>query len=271
MSRILNPEDFDSLQEYIINLFSDPQENSCVTKAQQQKELQSISSTTGSQRFLFVVDMPGFEITYKDGIERWLGYPEKDFTLKKYWKLVHPGMQKLSHAVFLQMANLLCTGQFKLDFMVQRYSSLTALKHYNGEYLLTKRTASVFQYDKRNRLTGYLNEFTIIGKYRGEPLAPVFFNDNGMPEAERGAIVMKQVMEHFLGMKIFSVNELQTARALAYNPGATQKSIAAMVKKSPNTIDTFTKRFLQKARQYFHIEFASATEAADYLKQNGLL
>jgi hypothetical protein len=44
-----------------------------------------------------------------------------------------------------------------------------------------------------------------------------------------------------------------------------------MVKKSPNTIDTFTKRFLQKARQYFHIEFASATEAADYLKQNGLL
>jgi DNA-binding CsgD family transcriptional regulator len=84
-------------------------------------------------------------------------------------------------------------------------------------------------------------------------------------------VVMKQVIEYFLGMKIFSVSELQVARILAYNPDATQKSIAALQRKSPNTIDTYCKRFLQKARQFFHTEFATAVEAAAYLKKNGLL
>jgi DNA-binding CsgD family transcriptional regulator len=271
MKGYLNPEDFNALQDYVVNLFPAIPDSPVVSKKKQEQEITSISKTIGSQRFLFVVDMTTFDISYQEGVQRWLGYPEKDFTLKQYWKLVHPGMQKMSHAVFLQMADILCRGQFKLEFMVQRYSSLTALKHYNGSYLLLKRTASVFQYDKSNRLTEYLNEFTIIGKYNGEPLTPVFFNDNGKAEAERGAMVMRQVIEHFLGMKIFSVNELQVARILAYNEGITQKAIAAMLKKSPNTIDTYCKRFLRKARQFFHHEFAAVTDAAGYLKENGLL
>jgi DNA-binding CsgD family transcriptional regulator len=271
MKGYLNPEDFDALQEHVINLFPAVADQPCVSQKYQEKEISSISKTIGSQRFLFVVDMTTFEITYQEGIQRWLGYPENDFTLKQYWKLVHPGMQKMSHTVFLQMADILCRGQFKLEFMVQRYSSLTALKHYNGGYLLLKRTASVFQYDKANRLTEYLNEFTIIGKYNGEPLTPVFFNDNGKAEAERGAMVMRQVIEHFLGMKIFSVNELQVARMLAYNASITQKSIAEVLDRSPNTIDTYCKRFLRKARLFFHHEFISVTAAADYLKENGLL
>jgi DNA-binding CsgD family transcriptional regulator len=215
--------------------------------------------------------MLSFEITHCEGIQRWLGYPEKEFTLKQYWKLVHPGLQKMSHAVFVQMADILCRGQFKLEFMVQRYSSLTGIKHYDGNYLLLKRTASVFQYDKENRLTEYLNEFTVIGKYNGEPLSPVFFNDNGKPEADRGAQVMRQVIEHFLSMKIFSVNELQVARIIAYDRSMTQKTIAIELGLSPNTIDTYCKRFLRKARQFFHFDFATVTDAALYLKENGLL
>lgn len=271
MKNSLNPENFDALQEHIINLFTGTVDQPCVSKKEQENELASIGKTIGSQRFVFVVDMTTFEITYQEGIQRWLGYSEKEFSLKQYWRLVHPGMQKMSHAVFLQMADILCRGHFKLEFMVQRYSSLTALKHYNGEYVLLKRTAAVFQYDKANRLKEYLNEFTIIGKYNGEPLTPVFFNDNGKPEAERGAIVMRQVIEHFLGMKIFSVKELQVARMLAYDTGITQKSIAEALGRSPNTIDTYCKRFLRKARQFFHHEFISVSAAADYLKENGLL
>jgi DNA-binding CsgD family transcriptional regulator len=271
MDRNLDPSDFEKLKSYVINLLPEKINKHIVSSKLQRDELVSLERTIGSQRFFFVVDLVSFEITHQAGTERWLGYAEKDFTLKQYWKLVHPGLQKTAHTVFVQMIDILCKGKFSLEFMVQRYSSLTALKHYNGEYLLLKRTASVFQYDKDNRLTAYLNEFTIVGKYAGEPLSPVFFTDKGKPEDERGKIVMQQVLENFLGLKIFSVNEFHVARLLAYNTGITQKKIAAILNKSPNTIDTYCKRFLNKSRAYFHFEFSSVSEAAKYLQKNGLL
>lgn len=271
MDRNLNPADFDKLKNYVINLLPDKTNKHIVSPRLQKEELLSLERTIGGQRFFFIVDLTTFEIIHLAGIERWLGYPEKEFTLKQYWKLVHPGLQKTAHTVFVQMIDILCKGQFSLEFMVQRYSSLTALKHYNGEYLLLKRTASVFQYDDENRLTEYLNEFTIVGKYEGEPLSPFFFTDKGKLEEERGKIVMQQVLEKFLGLKIFSMNEFHVARLIAYNPGITQKKIAGILGKSPGTIDTYCKRFLNKARAYFHFEFPSVSEAAAYLKKDGLL
>lgn len=271
MERNVDPADFEKLKSYVMSLKADNVNSLAVSAKQQKNELDSLKRTIGSQRFFCVVDLSTFEITHQAGIKQWLGYSEKDFSLKQYWKLVHPGLQKTAHIVFVQMIDILCKGKFSLEFMVQRYSSLTALKHYNGEYLLLKRTASVFQYDKENRLTEYLNEFTIVGKYNGEPLSPVFFTDKGKPEEERGKIVMQQVLENFLGMKVFSVNEFHVARLLAYETEITQKKIAAILDKSPNTIDTYCKRFLNKARVYFHFEFSTAVEAAAYLKDNGLL
>jgi hypothetical protein len=271
MKHTPDPSDFDQLRKHVISLFPEQPDSPVVPAAQQEEEIHSISRTIGGERFYFVVDMTSFEISQSGGIQRWLGYYEKEFTLKKYWGLVHPGLQKAAHAVFLQMANILCTGKFDLAFMVQRYSSLTAIKHTKGHYLLLKRTASVFQYDTRNRLTAYLNEFTIIGQYNGEPLSPSFFTDKGEQETERGDIIMKKVLENFLGMKVFSVKELQVARMLVYQPGISQQQIADTLDVLPSTIVTYYRRFLQKAREYFHHDFSSALEAAIYLQKAGLL
>ncbi len=266
-----DPSDFNKLRDYVISLYPDQPAPVCVPERLQREELSSLKRTIGSERFFFVVDMESFEITHVEGVQQWLNYYEKEFTLKKYWGLVHPGLQKLTHTVFVQMAEILCDGRFKLEFMVQRYSSMTAIRHSKGHYLLLKRTASVFQYDSENRLREYLNEFTIIGRYNGEPLAPSFFTNKGEPEKERGAIVMQQVIDSFLGLKIFSPNELQVARAIVYQPGCTQKDIALMFNKSPNTIDTYSKRFLRKAREYFHYDFLTVNDASSYLHKNGLL
>lgn len=269
--KILNPENFDELRNYVIGLFPEKLAPMSVVGDIQNQELEALSRTIGSKRFYFVVDMRTFEITKVEGVQRWLGYSDKEFSLKQYWKLVHPGLQKSVHSVFVQMAEILCSGRFKLEFMVQRYGSYIAIKHYNGDYLLLKRIASVFQYDKENRLTEYLNEFTILDIYNGEPHTPDFFTNKGEQELERGKIVMQQVLENFLGMKIFSFNELQVARILVYQPGITQKEIAAVLNKSPYTIDTYCKRFLEKARDYFHSDFPTVVDAAAYLFKNGLL
>jgi hypothetical protein len=271
MNTNLDPADFDSLRAYVVSLFPGKPAGSATTQQEQDDELRLLSRTIGSERFYFVVDLPSFEIVISDGIQRWLGYYEKDFTLKRYWKLVHPGLQKSVHTIFLQLCEVLCRGKFELKFMVQRYSSLIALKHAAGHYVLAKRTASVFQYDVGNRLTQYLNEFTIIGEYNGEALSPSFFTDKGEVEKERGQIIMQKAIEQFLGMKVFSANELQVARLLAYQPGITQGEIAALMNLSVHTVDTYYKRFLKKSREFFVIEFASVSEAAKYLRNSGLL
>ena len=271
MPNKINSSDFDLLKNSVTSLFHTTPDKLCVTPQLQQFEIESLKRTLGSERFFFVVDLVQFEMTEACGIQRWLGYNEKEFNLRKYWSIVHPGRQKALMAVAMQLYNTLCTGKFILEFMVQRYSSLVALKHYKGHYLLAKKTASVFQYDKQNRLTSYIDEFTLIGDYNGEALNPVFFNNRGEQELERGGEIMRQVVEQFLGMKIFSPKELQTARRMAYEPGITQNQLSQEFNVAVSTIDTYCKRFLQKSRDFFHHNFSSASEAAAFLKKEGLL
>lgn len=271
MNQPLDPTNFDQLRQYVISLFPEQLAPPAVPESQLEEEIRSISRTIGSHRFYFVVDMTTFEISQCGGIEQWLGYYEKEFTLKKYWGLVHPGLQMAAHAVFVQMANILCTGKFQLAFMVQRYGSFTAIKHAKGHYLLLKRIASVFQYDSNNHLTGYLNEFTIIGPYNGEALSPSFFTDKGEQETKRGNIIMEKVADTFHKMKDFSPQQLHIARLLVYEDGVSQRQIATRLNVAPATIKTHCDRFLDSARQRFHHDFSSVLEAATYLQKTGLL
>ena len=265
------PFDFESLKKHVTSLFDtmpgDPQVDPLV----QQKEIDLLKQTSGSGRFFFTIDLVSFEIDTCFGVQRWLGYNEKEFTLKKYWNIIHPGKQMSLMGVALQLYDSLCTGKYKLDYMVQRYSSRVALKHYNGKYLLFQKTSSVFQFDKNNKLVSYMNEFTRLGQYKNEPLEPDFFSSNGMEETTRGEEILKKTIDQFLGMKVFSHSEFQVARIIAYNPTNTQAQIAKTLGVSPHTVDTFCRRFLTKARNYFKTDFSSVAEAAVYLKREGLL
>ena len=169
------------------------------------------------------------------------------------------------------MYEVLCKGAYKLEFMVQRFGTLTPLKHYKGHYLLVKKISSIFQYDVHNRLTAYLNEFTIVSDYGGEALNPNMYNSYGEKEIVKQEEIMKKVMESFSKMKVFTVSELQVIRKLAYNPDVTQAKIASELGLSINTIDTYYKRFLEKARGFFCENFHTVHEAALRLKKEGLL
>lgn len=271
MPKLAMPDDFEGLQDYVRSLFDTIPTKLMVDDAQQQQEITLLRETIGGGRFFFVVDLVNFEITFSYGVQRWLGYHEKEFTLKQYWNIVHPGKQKALMAVAFQLYNAVCKGQYALQYMVQRYSSQVALRHYNGQYLLFQKISSVFQYDAQNCLTAYMNEFTRLGHYENEPLRPVFFNSGGEEETKRGGEVLQKTIQHFLGMKVFSPNELQVARIIAYIPSIKQAAIATQLQVSPHTIDTYCKRFLNKARDYFHADFPSVVDAAVYLKREGLV
>ncbi len=262
---------FDQLKDYVLSVLPQQPAEYMVSADQQQAELNSLKQTIGSGRFFFVIDLERFEIANCYGLQRWLGYSDKDFTTKRYFDTVlHPGKRMSVIMVAKELYSTLCTGVFPLSFMVQRYRSLVALKHYDGYYLLANKISSVFQYDRRNRLTSYLNEFTIIGLYEGQPMQPTFFTSSGGSE-ENGKKILRKTIEHFIEMNIFSERELQIARKLAYEPGIKELKISSDLNISPHTVDEYGKRFLKKARLFFHHPFAKVSEAALYLKKEGLL
>lgn len=274
----MNNKQFDTnfynLRQYVQSFFEEdpiPIEG-MVSGTEQQQEIELLKQTLGGERFFFIIDMPAFEIVQSVGISKWLGYSDTQFKLHDYWEqVVHPECKISLLMIAHQLYGSLCTGKYPLQFMVQRYSGRIALRHRNGHYLLAKKTSSIFQYDSKSRLLGYLNEFTIIGDYNGEPLEPRMYNSSGEREVEKEKEIMERTMQKFLEMKIFSAKELQTARILAYDSEATQGSIADQFNVSRHTVDTFYKRFLEKARNFFGKEFRSATEAAVFLRKDGLL
>ena len=150
------------------------------------------------------------------------------------------------------------------------------MKHYNGNYCLAKKTSSIFNFDKENRLLSYLDEFTIISRLSEEQLHDHafntrIFNTHGENEPEKQKEIMMNTMKRFLDMKIFSVKELQVARAVAYNPGITRARLASDFNVTVSTIDTYFSRFLEKARDFFIRDFPTVDAAAKYLREEGLV
>jgi hypothetical protein len=263
--------DYPVFKSHVLSLIPPQPIQYAVSVAQQQKEIASLKDTIGSRRFFFITNLENYEIDQRYGIERWLGYSERDFSMKKYLDIIHPGRRKAVQMIALHLYNTLCIGKYTLNFMVQRYSSLIALKHYKGHYVLANKISSVFQYDLHNRLTACLHEFTIINdEYNGEPLGPQFFTATGEND-ERGVDILQSAVEHFLQLKVFSPKEMQVARKIAYEPGIKQKQLADLLDIPVDDLHQYYGRFLKKARDFFHHEFDNTVDAALYLKKEGLL
>lgn len=263
--------DYSVFRSHVLSLIPPQPIQYAVSSQQHQKEIASLKETIGSRRFFFVTNLENYEIEQSHGVDRWLGYSHRDFTMKKYLDILHPGRKKAVMMIAMHLYNTLCKGEYTLNFMVQRYSSLIALKHYRGHYLLANKISSVFQYDVNNRLTACLHEFTIINdEYNGEPLGPKFFTSNGDDE-ERGAEILQKAVDHFLKLKVFSAKELQVARKIAYDPGIKQKQLADMLEIPVDDLHQYYNRFLRKAREFFHLEFNNTVDAAVYLRKEGLI
>lgn len=247
-----------------------------ISEEKQSQHLEGLCKSLSDERFFFVVNMPLFELTHCNGIKNWLGYSDKEFSLRQYWEsVVHPGCKKSFLLIALRVFELLSSGQLPLNFMAQRFSCRMVLRHRNGHYLVAKKTSSVFQYDRQNRLMAYLDEYTIVGDFDGRTATePRLYMSNGAASTALETYLHERARAQLLQLKVYSVNELKTARALAYDNSITRAALAARLGISVHTIDTYCRRFLHKTREYFNKadqEISSTLQAALFLKKEGLL
>jgi hypothetical protein len=113
----------------------------------------------------FVLNIIKRKIEHVHGIADWLGYPDSTFSFQDYIKIIHPrhlpSHNMLADSAF-KTAN---SDEFSIKFMSQRIVIQLPLRHYNGKYILVKRTLSPFQINKDGRILSYLNHFVILKDY----------------------------------------------------------------------------------------------------------
>jgi len=264
------PSLIDRIRQHCIQAAAHIEEPFVVTLEQQQAMLVSLKATCDFERFFFVVDLRDFSTRHGHGISRWLGYPD-DLSMEAYLALQHPATLNVQ----AQYGNIIISkatqGELPVGFMKGTFSTLQAIQHRNGEFLQIKRVSSAFQLNKKRQVIEYLNEFTIIGPYRGEPFEARTFNipDQVLQNFKQ---YVRDGMYHFLP---FTPRDIHILRLYAYIPKITEQQVGAELKPQaplkPKTIQTYKERIRAKAEKYFQLPFGGFYEVVDFMKREFLM
>ncbi|HXS59092.1 MAG TPA: LuxR C-terminal-related transcriptional regulator [Hanamia sp.] len=242
-----------------------------ITKEQQKKQLDILDQQIPLESFYFVVNFRTCEIEQINGVKKWLGYSNKEFTLSQYLKSVHPDHVVLFNLIANCMYRVLFQEIFRIRFNTQKYISMVALRHYNGEYYVYKKTSSAFQLDDKNHILAQLNVFKRIELYDGDALKPRI---EEMEEAMREKfekMVDQMVYTYMVEQRYFSKQEFEVLKYYAEDLHRTSNEVAQKMNLKPATIDTYNKRILEKSRNIFTHPFSNAREVAQRLKREKIL
>src|SRR5664279_5219730 len=92
-----------------------------VKKEQQEKQLELAKQSISNESFYFVFNLLTCQLENVNGVDKWLGYSDKEFTVNQYLKCVHPGHAVLFNMLAQSMYKILCRGIFQMRFSTQRY------------------------------------------------------------------------------------------------------------------------------------------------------
>ncbi len=251
-------------------LLPEPVYSKMVSEEQQNHEIQLLSETLHYDRFFFVINLYDLRIEQAHGVEKWLGYPDRDFTFLKFMQIMHPVQAEVHHLTATEVVTGLMRGDWKIEFMKHRYITTIALQHSDGRYFLCKRLASVFQYSDKHQLLEYMNEFTLIGEYNEETYRSDLTDDKGSRLPWMNDVLQRTKLAFQKG-KFFSFQELRILRKYAYMPDISVAEIAQSFKVKESTITTHKKRILVKAEDIFHISFENIRQLSKFLRERGLI
>ena len=270
-SKVLPPKELLAMyKDQAARLLPEPSYKKMIPHEEQITELQHLKDTIHYERFFFVVNLHQMEIEHVNGVERWLGYNEKNFNFLKYLSLIHPEHCPAHNITSVTLIEGLMRGDWNIEFMKHRYITEMALKHSDGRYLLCKRLACIFQYDENRKLLEFVNEFTILREYNSDPFTVRATSDEGK-DLEWLNEFLARAQKAFQDKNMFGFQELRILRKYAYNEDISVSQIANAFKVQESTVATYNKRILEKAEALYLKRFANAREVAMVLREGGMV
>lgn len=241
-----------------------------VSTLEQLEVLQRMDDKTRREHFYFSINLTENKIVHCNGVARWLGYADADFSLKNYLKIIHPAHVPLQCYYSTSLLELLTNNEITVQFMQPVCATVIALKHKNGKYFYCKMECAPFQLTDENKMTEYLCRFIIMKEFSNENYHARVYPKNGNSlhaDEKLSALVRKKFAEH----TNFSIQELRILKRYAHQKNSTSEMIGKSFKIKKSTVDTFNKRILKKSETFSQQSFNTAKEAALYFKNVGLI
>lgn len=224
----------------------------------QQSEIENLKHTIKYEQFFFVVDLLERKLKHVHGISDWLGYPDHTFSFLDYFKIMHPNdlasLDMLANSSF-QTAN---SKKFEVNFMREKITAQLALKHFNKNYISTKRSLYPFQFDKSGQVVAYLNHFVILKEYDpADQIPPRFSNEKKIQlieEEENARANTLNLLNKILEPLKLSEVEANVLRLFLLNPTYTNENVSEELNVALSTVkNTVPPRILKKARDYYQM------------------
>lgn len=236
----------------------------------QEDRLEKSGKAQHFENFFFVINNRSFQADQVYGAAQLLGYPDKTFTLKKFFSLIHPSHHVVLRAGLYELLETLLAGGQIIRFGNPLFVLNIALKHINGEYLLFKWLAFPFQADDKNKMLSCFNELTLISSYHDDICNLRVTGDNGRAVAWLHDL-QARIKKRFREQALFSEKERLILLHYSSHPADTNASVAETFGIMISSVITYNKRILRKAEQMFVRRFKTAREVAGYLSKEKLL
>ena len=241
-----------------------------IPQSLQQEITTKLDAQLDNEQFYYVIDVRKDEILHCNGINKWLGYPELDFTRKKFKSLIHPSFTFLLgiyvKALFAYFQNKATTFQFGYPVC----AILLAIKDSSGHYQYCKGKCYPFQLSGQGHITEYIVVANIIKPLSNEDYCFMLFCDNGKRN-EFEEIIKQDIQESFKEGEYFSFQEYRILKKYAQDSTTTSEAIAKTFKIEKATIGTYNTRILKKAEALFNQRFDNAKKVAEFLKRVNLI
>ncbi|WP_461053040.1 hypothetical protein [Spirosoma arcticum] len=273
---LLSPVDYElqQLKTFVHELFPKPESLMFVVpESVQQRELRTMQQGLRAEQFFMIVDFVNLKITEAAGLEE-IGYNSAQFTFRQYLSIFPShGMLQLITLVGKQAFAL--SHQSVLSFMKPNYVSQVPLTCADGQVMLAKRMASPWQYTDTGKMTSYVVEYTVMKPYENEPMNPRFLNQGPTTETEFNDANARSFANMPAKANLFAPKEIVLMKLYIAeeHQGLSAKQLAGLAGVAHNTINTYNKAILSKAKTMFGEDILAKTarDVAVFLKKSGLL
>lgn len=135
--------------------------------------LQRITALDHHDDFYTIVDLRQYQIVWEFNLEKQLGCKLLDNKAGFINKMVHPLLREW-HLIFAggMFYGILNNALINKGNMKSRYVIHIPIRKQNGKYMLVKQISMPFQFDVHGSMVSYINCFSIIEEYKGQPLNP---------------------------------------------------------------------------------------------------
>ena len=231
----------------------------------QKEVLEKLKYNTNHGKFSFVLDAQTGELMHQQGISKWLGYPDKTFSIKKYLEITHPAHNIAQWINGSCVWDALEANRSWVNFYDITTIFNEALKHALGHYVYLRCEAFSFQFTANKRGLEFLYEFSVLNKHNREDFS-IFFLDRNGERSDMLEWVIKAKRKKFASVNLFSSQEMRILKSYALNKKMTMESIAMNFGIKKETVATYNARIISKAQNLFYHKFESAKKVAEHLK-----